>query len=175
LGDFDMLKIMGEEAGMEVTNTATCLLNDERISSSRIRKSLEKGDITSSNQLLGHRYQLSGRVRHGDKRGRTIGFPTLNIKMPDHLAAARGVYAVRVKGLGDVVLNGVANLGSRPTVNGTENRLETHVFDFDSDVYGKYVCVELVDFLRAEQRFDDFEMLKEQVLKDAEQARNILI
>ncbi|HIP81159.1 MAG TPA: bifunctional riboflavin kinase/FAD synthetase [Leucothrix mucor] len=174
LGDFDMLKIMGEEAGMEVTNTATCLLNDERISSSRIRQSLEKGDIASSNQLLGHSYQLSGRVRHGDKRGRTIGFPTLNMKMPEHIAPARGVYAVRVKGLGNGFLNGVANLGSRPTVNGTENRLEIHLFDFDSDVYGKYVCVELVEFLREEQRFDDFEMLKKQILKDAGQARELL-
>ncbi len=174
LGDFEMLKIIGAEAGMEVTHTATYLQDGERISSSRIRKLLEKGDIASSNPLLGHSYQLSGRVRHGDKRGRTIGFPTLNMKIPDHIAPARGVYAVRIKGLGDSVLQGVANLGSRPTVNGSENRLETHVFDYDADAYGKYVCIELVEFLRAEQRFDDFEVLKKQILKDAEQARELL-
>jgi len=174
LGDFEMLKIIGAESGMEVTNTPTYLQNNERISSSRIRKLLETGDITSSNKLLGHNYQLSGRVRHGDKRGRTIGFPTLNMRIPEHIAPARGVYAVRVKGLGDTILNGVANLGSRPTVNGIENRLETHLFDYNDDAYGKYVCIELVEFLREEQRFDDFEVLKKQILKDAEQAHKLL-
>jgi len=173
-GDFQLLKKIGDEKGMQVVDTPTCDHDNKRISSTRIRKLLETGNIKSANELLGARYQLSGRVRHGDKRGRTIGFPTLNMKVLEHLAPVRGVYAVRVIGLSDKPINGVANLGARPTVNGTENRLETHLFDFEGDVYGKYICVELVKFLRAEQKFDDFGALKLQILNDAEQARKIL-
>ena len=173
-GDFQLLKTMGDASGMQVVDTPTCDHNDERISSTRIRKRLEAGDIQGVNELLGASYQLSGRVRHGDKRGRTIGFPTLNMKVLNHIAPARGVYAVRVRGLSAGPLNGVANLGARPTVDGAENRLETHLFDFEGDVYGKYICVELLEFIRAEKKFDDFGELKAQILKDAEQAREIL-
>ncbi len=174
-GDFQLLKNIGDEKGMQVVDTPTCDHDNKRISSTRIRNLLEAGNIKSANELLGAHYQLSGRVRHGDKRGRTIGFPTLNMKVLERIAPARGVYAVRVIGLSDQPLNGVANLGARPTVNGTENRLETHLFDFEGDVYGKYVCVELVEFLRAEQKFDDFSVLKLQILNDAERARKILV
>jgi riboflavin kinase/FMN adenylyltransferase len=173
-GDFQLLKSIGENHDMQVVDTPTCDHNDERISSTRIRKLLEAGDISLAKELLGTSYQLSGRVRHGDKRGRTIGFPTLNMKVRDHIAPARGVYAVRVRGLSDEPLNGVANLGTRPTVDGTENRLETHLFDFEGDVYGKYICVELIEFIRAEKKFDDFSELKAQIFKDAKQARELL-
>lgn len=173
-GDFQLLSKMGKDAGMEVVDTPTCIQSNERISSTRIRKLLEAGEIKSANKLLGHRYQLSGRVRHGDKRGRTIGFPTLNMKVLNHIAPVRGVYAVIVHGLTDDPVKGVANLGTRPTVNGSENRLETHLFDFDADVYGKHICVELIEFLRAEKKFDDFNALKSQILNDAEQAKEIL-
>jgi riboflavin kinase/FMN adenylyltransferase len=174
-GDFQLLKMMGDVNGMQVVDTPTYDLEGERISSTRIRKRLEAGDIQGANKLLGEHYQLSGRVRHGDKRGRTIGFPTLNMKVLDHIAPARGVYAVCVQGLTSEPLRGVANLGARPTVSGTQNRLETHLFDFEGDVYGKYICVELVEFIRAEKKFDDFGELKSQILKDAEQAREILL
>ncbi len=173
-GDFKLLKTMGDVSGMQVVDTPTYDYAGERISSTRIRKCLETGNIKGANELLGECYQLSGRVRHGDKRGRTIGFPTLNMKVLDHIAPARGVYAVRVRGLSKEPLNGVANLGARPTVAGIENRLETHLFDFDGDVYGKYICVELVVFLRAEKKFDDFGELKTQIVQDAEQARSLL-
>jgi len=176
-GNFDLLKKMGNDVGMTVTDTSTCKQNKQRISSTRIREYLQAGDLANANQLLGHNYQLSGRVRHGDKRGRTIGFPTLNLRLPNTIAAARGVYAVRVTGLSNKSLLGVANLGARPTVEGTENRLETHLFDFsdhDFSAYGKHICVELVSFIRAEKQFDDFEALKAQIIKDAEQAKKIL-
>jgi len=173
-GDFQLLNIMGKASGMQVVDTPTCDFNDERISSTRIRKRLEVGDIQGANELLGASYQLSGRVRHGDKRGRTIGFPTLNMKVLNHIAPVRGVYAVRVRGLSGEPLNGVANLGARPTVDGIENRLETHLFDFDGDVYGEYICVELVKFIRTEKKFDDFGELKTQILNDAERARELL-
>ena len=143
-GDFQLLEEMGKQTGMQVVDTPTCKLSDERVSSTRIRKHLEAGEIQQANNLLGENYRLSGRIRHGDKRGRTIGFPTLNLKMPDHIAPKRGVYAVKVAGLSEEPLMGVANLGTRPTVNGSENRLEAHLFDFNEDVYGKYICIELI-------------------------------
>ncbi len=180
-GDFKLLQTLGEKHAMQVVDTPTCTFNNERVSSTRIRKHLEAGELAQANQLLGYPYQLSGRIRHGDKRGRTIGFPTLNLKVAENIAPQRGVYAVKVYGLkDDDVLNrdyltGVANLGNRPTVNGLENRLETHLFDFDSDVYGKYICVELVEFLRPEQRFEDFNALKAQILNDAEQAKAVFM
>jgi len=174
-GDFQLLKKIGKTAGMTVVDTPTCKLNNQRVSSTRIRNHLEAGEIQQANLLLGKNYILSGRVRHGDKRGRTIGFPTLNLKMPDNIAPRRGVYAVKVTGLNQETLKGVANLGMRPSVNGTENRLETHLFDFNADVYGKYICVELVEFIRDEKRFDDFKLLKAQILEDAKQARIILM
>ncbi len=174
-GDFQLLKQMGNESGMQVTDTSTYSFDNERISSTRIRKYLEVGDITSANQLLGFNYQLSGRIRHGEKRGRTIGFPTLNMRLPNNIAPQKGVYAVKVHGLQGSPLMGVANLGNRPTVDGTENRLETHLFDFDQDVYGQTVCVELVEFIRAEKKFDDLEALKVQIISDAEKAKILLI
>ena len=173
-GDFQLLKTMGAQKGMEVSDTDTCELDGERVSSTRIRKLLETGKIQEAKKLLGNTYQLSGRVRHGDKRGRTIGFPTLNLRLLNHIAPAKGVYAVKVHGLEDSPLDGVANLGIRPTVQGTENRLETHLFDFNKDVYGKTVCVELVKFIRKEKKFDSFDDLKAQILIDVEQAKKYL-
>ena len=177
-GDINLLKTMGAKAGMQVTDTSTCKQDNQRISSTLIREYLKAGDIAGCNQLLGHKYQLSGRVRHGDKRGRSIGFPTLNLRLPETIAPARGVYAVRVTGLSNKALPGVANLGVRPTVKGTENRLESHLFDFtdkDYSAYGKHICVELISFIRAEKQFTDFEALKAQIINDANQAKKILI
>ncbi len=174
MGDFALLQKMGQKAGMNVLNTPTVEQQGERVSSTKIRKELGNANIETANKLLGHSYKLSGRVRHGDKRGRTIGFPTINMKLPGHIAPQRGVYAVRVYSLNEGALCGVANLGSRPTVDGTENRLETHLFDFEGDVYGRYICVELVKFIRAEQQFDSFDKLKEQILRDVIQAKTVL-
>ena len=173
-GDSKLLKKVGEAAGMTVVDTATCFQDGERISSTRIRVHLENGDISTANKLLGHSYQLSGRIRHGEKKGRTIGFPTINMKILEHIAPQRGVYAVKVHGLATNPIKGVANLGNRPTVGGTENRLETHMFNFDRDVYGEYACIELVEFIRPEKCFESFDLLKAQILNDAETAKNIL-
>jgi len=173
-GNFDLLKKMGSEAEMDVVDTATYEQNGQRISSTLIRTSLSNGDISAANKLLGYKYQLSGRVRQGEKRGRTIGFPTINMKVLDHIAAKHGVYAVLVHGLSDTAVKGVANLGNRPTVEGAENRLETHLFDFNADVYSKYVCVELVKFIRPEKRFESFDSLRSQILIDAKEAKKTL-
>ena len=169
-GDFQLLRSMGSKAGMIVRDTPTCYNNDKRISSSRIREYLATGNIKASNRLLGSPYQLSGRVRHGNKRGRTIGFPTLNLRMPDTIAPAHGVYAVRITGLANKTLTGVASLGKNPTVAGKEVRLETYVFDYKENAYGKYVCIQLDKFLRPEQYFKSFDALKQQIDKDADTA-----
>lgn len=173
-GGFTLLKEVGEANGMIVEDTSTQVLDGERISSTRIREALSIADLKTANNLLGHKYQLNGRVRHGDKRGRTIGFPTLNMKVTNNIALKFGVYAVKVHGLNDNFKIGVANLGTRPTVNGIENRLETHLFDFEKDVYGEYIDVEFVDFIRAEQKFESFEDLKLQIDIDANKAKKIL-
>jgi riboflavin kinase/FMN adenylyltransferase len=170
-GDFQLLHSMGSAAGMQVCDTPTCHYKDKRISSTLIRQHLARGELNASQKLLGNPYQLSGRVRHGNKRGRTIGFPTLNLLMPDNIAAAKGVYAVQIKGLGDQILTGVASLGKNPTVAGNEMRLEAYVFDYNEDAYGQYICIQLDKFLRAEEKFDSFEIMKQQIDKDAAVAR----
>ncbi len=173
-GDFALLTELGKNSGMTVVDTPTVEKDSQRVSSTRIRKALEAGDISSANSLLGNNYQLSGRIRHGDKRGRTIDFPTLNLRLPDNISPRRGVYAVRVLGLNHSSYGGVANLGNRPTVSGNQNRLEVHLFDFSDSVYGKYICVELLEYIREEKRFENFEKLKDQILIDAEKAKELI-
>ena len=173
-GDFALLNDLGKHSGMTVVDTPTVEKESQRVSSTRIRKALEQGDISIANSLLGYNYQLSGRIRHGDKRGRTIDFPTLNLKLPDSISPKKGVYAVRVNGLNDSSYTGVANLGNRPTVAGNQNRLEVHLFDFSDSVYGEYICVELLVYIREERRFENFEKLKEQILIDAKKAKELI-
>jgi riboflavin kinase/FMN adenylyltransferase len=173
-GDFALLKTLGKHSGMTVVDTPTLEKESQRVSSTRIRKALEHGDISLANSLLGKNYQLSGRIRHGEKRGRTINFPTLNLKLPENISPKRGVYAVRVYGLNNTSYSGVANLGNRPTVSGNQNRLEVHLFGFSDLVYGQYICVELLEYIREEKRFDNFEELKEQILLDAEKAKELI-
>jgi riboflavin kinase/FMN adenylyltransferase len=175
-GDFDLLKHMGGQHGMQVVNLHTFACNDnERVSSTRIREHLCQGELEQANALLGADYQLSGRIRHGDKLGRTINYPTLNLRMPENLILRKGVYAVKVHGLKgrEQPLTGVANLGTRPTVGGKETRLEVHLFEFQDEVYGQHIRVEPTHFIRAEQRFESFELLCEQIGRDAQQAQNL--
>ena len=117
---------------------------------------------------------MSGRVAHGDKRGRTIGFPTANIHLHRAVAPVEGVFAVEVFGLPGEPVRGVANIGVRPTVDGTRSLLEVHLFDFDRDIYGAHIQVEFVAKLRDEVRFPDLETLRQQMFADAERAREIL-
>jgi riboflavin kinase/FMN adenylyltransferase len=124
--------------------------------------------------LLGRPYSIRGAVVHGDARGRTIGFPTANIQLGQHLEPARGVYAITARLPDGAVAKGVANIGQRPTVGGTESRVEAHLFDFAGDLYGAEVSVALHSFLRAEKKFESFGALKEQILRDAAAARGLL-
>jgi len=144
------------------------------ISATRIRRLLQDGYPERAAAMLGRPFSIRGEVSHGDKRGRTIGFPTANVPLGRHLEPARGVYAVTARLADGAMVNGVANIGQRPTVGGEESRLEAHLFDFDKDIYGTELTVELRHFLREEQKFASFEALTRQIAQDAAQARSLL-
>jgi len=171
-GDFDMLSRAGAQRGFEVARMHTFEILGERVSSTRIRYALQSGELAFAEQLLGRPYRMSGRVAHGDKRGRSIGFPTANIHLHRRASPLTGVYAVEMYGLPGEPVAGVANVGIRPTVGGTRAQLEVHLFDFDADIYGRHVQVEFRHKLRDERRFESFEALKTQIDKDARQARD---
>lgn len=171
-GDFAMLQAAGAKHGFEVVNMHTFALDGQRVSSTRVREALGAGDLNAAEKLLGRIYRMSGRVAHGDKKGRTIGFPTANIHLHRINTPLRGVFAVELFGLEGEPLPGVANLGTRPTVGGMKTLLEVHLFDFSGDIYGRHVHVDFLHKLRDERRFDSFEALKAQILLDAEQARD---
>ena len=142
--------------------------------SSAVRAALAAGDLTRAAQLLGHPYSITGRVLHGAKRGRTIGFPTLNLRIPHKRPAAYGIYAVQVHGIDDQPLPGVASIGVRPTVDDSGRwLLEVHLFNFADQIYGHLVRVEFVQKLRDEQRYDTLDQLKAAIASDADQARAI--
>jgi len=173
-GDFALLQAAGREHGFTVEDLHTIKLGDERVSSTRIREALARGDLEQARHLLGRPYRICGRVAHGDERGRSIGFPTANINLHRRRSPLRGVFAVEVHGLDHGPLPGVANIGKRPTVQGTEERLEVHLFDFDRTIYGAHLAVEFRLRLRDEQRFESFQALKTQIERDAAAAREFL-
>ena len=146
----------------------------ERVSSTAVRRALASGDLERAAALLGKRYRMSGKVVEGNHLGRRLGFPTANINPDRKQVALMGIYAARVYGLGDRILDGVAALGTRPTVDGTKPLLEAHIFDFDEDIYGEHLHVEFVEKLRDEEKFADLDALIEQMHIDAAQAREIL-
>ena len=170
-GDFAMLQEAGRRHGFQVVNMHTFSLDGERVSSTRVRQALAAGDLGQADKLLGRPYRMSGRVAHGFKRGRSIGFPTANIHLHRTATPIHGVYAVEVFGLEQEPLAAVANVGNRPTVDGTRSLLEVHLFDFDRDIYGRHVQVEFKHWQRAERRFESFDALKQQIELDATAAR----
>jgi riboflavin kinase/FMN adenylyltransferase len=173
-GDFDLLAQLGSRHGFDVVPTETLLLRGERISSSRIRAALNAADLESAAVLLGRRYRICGRVVPGDRRGRELGFATANIDLHGRGAPLRGIFAVRVHGLEGGIRDGVASLGTRPVFDGRRLLLETHLFDFAADIYGRRIEVEFVHFLRPERNFGSVEALRRQMHLDAEQARQVL-
>lgn len=170
-GNFAMLQAAGREYDFQVVNMHTFTIDGERVSSTRIREALARGDLNAAEKLLGRPYRMCGRVAHGDKRGRSIGFPTANIHLHRRATPVLGVFAVEVFGLDVEPVPGVANVGTRPTVDGTRSLLEIHLLDFDRDIYGCHVYVDFLCKLRDEKRFATFETLKEQIRRDAEEAR----
>ena len=170
-GDFDYLRECGHRAGFEVENTHTLLIDNERVSSTRIRQCLYNNDLVSARQLLGRPYTLSGKVAHGQKLGRQLGYPTINLKMGRTPIAASGIFAVLVKGLDNRVLRGVASLGTRPTVDGSATILEVYILNFSEQIYGSCVDVELLHKIREEQKFASLAELTVQINQDINDAK----
>ncbi|GAN79743.1 bifunctional riboflavin kinase/FAD synthetase [Acidocella aminolytica] len=172
-GDVAFLSAKAEALGIGLSIVPQVTDAQGPISSSRIRRLLQDGYPERAAVLLGRPCSIRGEVLHGDKRGRTIGFPTANISLGRHLEPQRGVYAVTARIAGKWV-KGVANIGLRPTVGGTESRLEAHFFAFEGDLYGQDLVVQLRHFIREEQKFPDFEALKAQIARDAREASRLL-
>ena len=170
-GNFEMLQQAGKQYGFDVVNMHTFALHGERVSSTRIRQALAAGDLDAAESLLGRPYRMCGRVAHGDKKGRTIGFPTANIHLHRQASPISGVFAVEMFGIEGEPVAGVANVGKRPTVGGTRLQLEVFLFDFSQDIYGCHVHVDFLYKIREEQRFESFEALKLQIEHDVETAQ----
>lgn len=173
-GTPDFLRAAGKENGFGVT-----IVNAEEdegaevISSSRIRQSLAEGNLALANALLGYRWFVEGEVRHGDKRGRDLGYPTANLQLDPHCPLKHGVYAVKVK-TADGLHNGVANFGRRPMFDNGAPLLEVFLFDFKGDLYGQTIRVHLISYLRAEKKFESIEALIAQMDRDSEEAQAAL-
>ena len=170
-GTFEMLVAAGKKYGFQVVSMHTFEINAERVSSTRIRASLQKGEMAYAEQLLGRRYRMSGRVAHGEKLGRELGFPTANIHLHRHASPIQGIFVVEVFGLDEEPLQGVASIGTRPTVNETKALLEVYLFNFNQDIYGRHIQVSFLKKLRDEEKFDSLDELIEQIQMDVEQAQ----
>jgi riboflavin kinase / FMN adenylyltransferase len=176
-GNVEKLRKMGEKRGFGVTILDPVMREGEIYSSTRIREALRAGMVREAAELLGHVWEIEGVVEQGDQRGRTIGFPTANVALGEHLRPRFGVYAVRAL-IGDQEnqewRNAVANLGKRPTVGKLQENFEVHLFDFAGDLYGKTLRVQLVDFIRPEMKFAGLDQLKAQIAADGQTARTLL-
>lgn len=174
-GSFDYLKENAAELGFEVEEIPREDVDHVAVSSTKIRKALEAGDIETANKYLGYFYRLTGTVSEGDKLGRTLGFPTANLEItePLKLIPAHGVYAVHGTVNGQA-LKGMLNIGMRPTVGGLKQTIETYFFNFKQDIYYQDLQLELVARLRNEQKFSGLEALKMQLQQDEQTARKIL-
>ncbi|GMQ92403.1 MAG: bifunctional riboflavin kinase/FAD synthetase [Gammaproteobacteria bacterium] len=171
IGDFAMLQTRGAELGFDVETLPTYEVNGERVSSTRIRHCLDRSDFSAAADLLGRPYQISGRVAHGDKIGRTIGIPTANIHLHRNRSPLQGIFVTELYGIGSEALPGVASIGTRPTVGGTRALLEVHLFDFGEDIYGRYVNIGFMKKLRDEEKFDNIEDMRKQIERDIEDGR----
>jgi riboflavin kinase/FMN adenylyltransferase len=174
-GNTGFLAARAEVRGIGLTLVPAVTDAQGPLSSTRIRRELQDGYPERATAELGRPWAIRGIVNHGDKRGRTIGFPTANVPLGRHLEPARGVYAVTVRLADGTPCKGVANIGRRPTVNaGTESRLEVNIFDFDDDLYDSEITVALHEYIRAEVKFSGLDALKTQIAADAAQARRLL-
>ncbi len=173
-GNFESLKAAGLRHGFEVIHVQPQIQLNARVSSSLIREDLQMGRLQAAAEKLGRPYALEGRVVRGKQLGRTLGYPTANIRFQRKKPALMGIYATWVHGVTNKPIASVSSVGTRPTVNGVEPLLEAHLFDFDGDLYGKTIRVEFIKKLRDEQKFDGLDALVVQMHQDAEQARAVL-
>lgn len=173
-GDVDLLRIAGEALGFDAREIEPVCIDGVRVSSTAIRAALVAGNFPVAARLLGRPYAISGHVVRGRQLGRTLGYPTANLRFHGKTPPLQGIYATRVHGLGPAARPSVSSLGTRPTVDGVEPLLEAHLFDFDGDLYGRRIDVEFVAKLRDELKFPDLPSLITQMHRDAAQARAIL-
>ena len=176
-GTAEKLLAAGQRLGFAVDIVEPVTSDGERLSSSAIREALAVADLARAERLLGRPYTMTGRVVRGEQLGRKLGYPTANIRFPHRRLPVAGIFAVRIRirGGADGPLAGVASVGTRPTVGGTEPWLEVHVFDFVGDLYGREIAVECVQFLRSELKFGSLDAMVAQIHQDAAQARQLLI
>jgi len=168
-----MLSKAGKKFGFDVTDTASCKMANCRVSSTAIRQALEQDNLNDVENMLGRPYSIIGKVFHGDKRGRQLGFPTANVLLKRRKSPLDGVFAVIVN-TNNGTFNGVANIGSRPTVNGIRQQLEVNIFDFNDDLYGQCIEVIIKKKLRQVMKFDSLEALTAQIKQDSDQAKQVL-
>ena len=173
-GDLATLQREGRAHGFSADAIAPVVLDGERVSSTRIRAALQKGAFDEAARLLGQPYAIAGRVVHGKRLGRTLGYPTANVRFGNKVPALSGIYATLVHGVDARPWPSVASFGTRPTVGGIEPLLEAHLFDFDGDLYGRRIEVEFIAKLRDEEKFPDLPTLVAQMDRDAQQARRML-
>src|SRR5258706_1303582 len=173
-GDVTVLGYMGEMEGFGVTMFSAVAEGGEKISSSKVRAALKAGRPEDAARLLGHWWSIEAHVASGDRRGRSLGFPTANLKLEQTLQPAFGIYAVRARTHEGKAYDGVANFGVRPMFKLPTPLMEVHLFDFSGDLYGEVLAVELIAYLRGEETFEGVEALKVQIASDCESARLIL-
>lgn len=173
-GDFALLKKHGETHGFSVISIKSHFIENQRVSSTLIRDALANNQLSHANKMLGRTYAICGHVNHGEKRGRSIGFPTANILLQRPETPLHGVYSVTMHSPNYGNIAGIANIGRRPTVDGNRVQLEVHLFDFDESLYGENICVSFQHKIRDEKKFDSFEALKQQIQIDCEEARKRL-
>ncbi len=165
-GTFQSLEKAGAQAGFKVVSMETFSLGGERVSSTRVRQALELAELDTVKQLLNRQYSMSGRVAHGEKLGRVLGYPTANIHIRRRVSPLNGIYIVEVAGIEARPLPAVASIGTRPTVDGNQVILEVYIFNFNRDIYGKCVDVRFIKKIRDELKFDSLEQLKEKIADD---------
>jgi riboflavin kinase/FMN adenylyltransferase len=174
-GRLEDLQLAGRQQGFAVEQLGSIVHNGQRVSSTEIRRALAAGNLEQARALLGRYYRMSGRVVSGRQLGRTLGYPTANVRIARRAVAVQGIFAVQVSGLHRQPVDGVASLGSRPSIDGGgEPLLEVHLFDFDEDIYGRYISVDFVARIRDEEYFPDLESLTQKMHDDAAKARAIL-
>ncbi len=171
LGDVTLLKTLGKNYGFDVEAISQSMVRGDRISSSRVRDALHEGNFKMVSELTNHSFCLTGRVAYGDQIGRTLGFPTANIHLHRKQVPLMGIFVVRVHGLKNKILPGVASVGYRPTFDGKKIILEVFLFDFDEVIYGQKITVEFLEKIRDEVYFDSVSKLITQIEKDVEIAK----
>lgn len=173
-GDFQQLQGLAHRYAFQIARAESFMSEQERVSSTGIRALLKAGQVREVERLLGRKYFMAGRVVHGYKRGRTMGFPTANLDLHRKVSPLSGIFAVRVKGLAAETLPAIAYVGSRPIIDDPRYVLEVHIFDYDADCYGRYIEVEFVDKVRDDMSFDSFTALSAQIATDCDVARSLL-